>query len=454
MPTIGFEEQVLPPTPSDEIPRDALVRQITAGFGPDCQRQMVVGGIQTGKTNLLAQFVRHHKDRCISYFISASPLTQRQHAFLYTMCYQMSLVLETTPPPEVISLEDLKSLFSSLSLQLSRQARLRDAQHYFVVDGLEQGLEGPEGDRIVDLFPLQTSPRSPYLLFSCRLDHVDSLSDPVRCHRIEPMEFNRLETAAYLSELELSSDEIDKLHRKYHGVPGYLNIIKATKRASPDLNLETAPVELSRLIGQQVALVMKTSNRFVIRSLEILAVSPTPLPPEILADLAQIDEPTLLEALQRTGLIKYGQRDRRVEYSNELIREDVRAQIGARIKEIAQELLDYIRENRPNEEFLLELLFRETQNYEGLCDLLTGKAIVSTIGSTHDVSNVIRRMRLASEMASQNGETDDIIRWTSGIAAARSFMSHVASSDEIEALLSIGDSQEALSKAALWDFAG
>lgn len=443
---LDFVEQTLPPTPSDEIPRDALVRQIAAGFKAECQQQMVVGGIQTGKTNLLTQFVHQYKDQCISYFITPSPLTQRQHTFLYTMCYQLSVILETNSPPESIGLEDLKSLFSTLSFQLARQAKLKRIQYYFVVDSLEQGFEGPEGDRIIDLFPLQTSLRSPYSLFSCRSDQVDKLSEYVKCHPIEPMEFNRLETESYMSELGLSPEEIDKVHKKYHGVPGYLKIIKETKRANPDFDLESAPVELDQLSSQQVKLVMETSSPFTTKALEILVASPASLPSKILAELAQTDESTLVESLQHTGLVKYDLKDCRVEYSNDLVVESVKKRVGNRIKGIAKDLLNHVRENYPSEEFLLTLLFKETQDYEGLCSLLTEKAVVATIDTTHDISNVIRRMRLASEMAKQNREADDLVKWTLGIATAKSFVSHGVSSGEIRALLSIGESQGALSK--------
>ncbi len=125
----------------------------------------------------------------------------------------------------------------------------------------------------------------------------------------------------------------------------------------------------------------------------------------------------------------------------------MRKQVGDRIKGIVKDLLEYVQENCPNEEFLLTLLFRETQDYEGLRNTLSERAAIATVDATGDISNVMRRMRLASEMAKQYGKTDDLIRWTLGISAAKSFVSHAVSSDEIKALLSIGESQNALSKA-------
>jgi hypothetical protein len=70
---VDFIEQLVPPAPSDEISRDDLIRQITGDFKPDCQRQMVVGGPQTGKTNLLAQFIREFPNECIGKFSIYSP---------------------------------------------------------------------------------------------------------------------------------------------------------------------------------------------------------------------------------------------------------------------------------------------------------------------------------------------------------------------------------------------
>jgi hypothetical protein len=363
------------------------------------------------------------------------------------MCYQLSVILETNSPPENMSLDDLKSLFSSLSFQLARQAKSNRVQYYFVVDGLEHGLEGPEGDRIIDLFPLQTSPRSPYLLFSCRSDQADELPEHVECHVIEPVGFSRLETEAYLGELELSPGEIDRVHRKYRGVPGHLRIIKETKLANPGLDLESAPADLDRLINQQVKLVMETSSPSTIKTLEFLAASPAPLPLRMMAELAQANESALADSLQHTGLIRYDPKNRRVEYSTDLVQETVRKRVGDRSKGITEDLLNHVRENYPSEEFLLTLLFKEAQDYQGLRKMLSESAVVATVDATGDISNVVRRMRLASEMAKQSGEADDLTRWTLGIATAKSFVSHAVNSDEIRALLSIGESKGALSKA-------
>ena len=122
---VDLTEFFVPPSPADEIPRDALVRHIASKFGPECRVQMLVGQVQAGKTSLLAQFCRYYKEQAISYFITDSPLSQQQHAFLYSMCFQLGMVLDRNPPPENIRLEDLKSLFTALCTSLKTLARFR-----------------------------------------------------------------------------------------------------------------------------------------------------------------------------------------------------------------------------------------------------------------------------------------------------------------------------------------
>lgn len=438
-------EQAIPP--SDEISRDALIRKITENFGPECQQQMVIGKIQTGKTNLLTQFARQFRGQCVSYFISANPWTQQQHSFLYSICTQLSMILKTNHPPDLIKLEELKSLFSALCIRLADLSKSQRLHYYFVVDGIEWALNGTEGDRIIDLFPLPTSRRSPYLLFSCRSDKVSYLPELVKCKEIEPLSFNIHETQQYFQDLGLTLDEIDKIHDKYDGVPGYLKILKDTKLANPDFSLESAPIELDQLIGQQWELVIATSEPITKGALELISASPTTLPIKVLAELVETDEELLVNFLKQTDLIKYDPKSGRVGYINELIQEVSKRKLGNRIKDAVTRLIECIRAKYSNEEFLLTILLKEAQDYKGLQGLLTKEAILTTIKTSGDISNIVKRLQLGAEMARQNEDINGLVKWTLSIAAAKSFILHAIDQDEIEALLAIGESEKAVRKA-------
>lgn len=441
-----FIEQVLPPVPDDEIPQDGFIRRIEAEFG-DKRQLMVVGGLQTGKTNLLAQFVRQHSDQCVCYFITSNPFTQRQHTFLFTMCCELSLIFGTNLPSERQTLDNLKNIFSAQTVKLAQRAKQTKTTYYFVVDGLEQAFEGVEGERIIDVLPPPSPRYGPNLLLSCRSEDVNKLPKYLEVTTIRPSEFNRYETGEYLKDLGFSCQDLEEIQQKYHGIPGYLRIIKDVRRANPGFNANTAPIELDRLVNQQVELALKSQNQYCAEALEFLAASPAPLPCKILAQLVGTDETALVESLKQVSVVRYDPVKCCVEFSSDLVFECIRKRIGSRRKDLTESIASYVKVNLPEQDFLLTLLLQENQDYEGIRHLLSDRKIVATIDATGDISHVLQRLRLASRMAKQRNRVEDVIEWTLGIAAIQSFISNAIDSNEITALLSMGASQEALGRA-------
>ena len=444
-------EQVIPSAPSDEIPQDAFVRQIGQRFNPECQRQRIVGSLKSGKTNLMAQFVRQHKNQCIAYFITSEPSTQLLYTFLYTLCFQANLLLGTNAPPEGITLNELEALLTSTSIKLAREARRGNTSYYFVIDGIENSLDGGLGERIIDKLPLlKLATHSPYMLFSCRSDQVNRLPEYLNCRDdIVPPEFSQLEIKTYLRDVGFSQQEIVRIREKYRPVPGYLKILKESKRTNLNFDLEAAPLELGQLIDEQVQLVMRDSNKLVINVLEILAASPTSLPIEILTELTGEPESSLCDHFQKLSIVKLDEQKRRLEYIDDMVRKAIRKRSAERIKDITKQLLYHVQTNYPTEDLLLTLLFDEVQDYEGIQNALACQKIIGTLDANRDMSNVMRMLRSAAKMALEKGYTEDLVKWTLEITVVRSFIDHVASPHEIEALLAIGDSQEALGKAYL-----
>ena len=443
-----FTDQHVPPQASDEIPQDNWVRKIAEDFSQECQNQMVSGGPQTGRTTLLAQFARYHKGSCISYFISESPFSQQQHTFLFALCYQICLIQDKKPPQENIRLEELKNLFPILAIGLADHAKRQRQRFFYVIDGLEHAMDGSEGDRIIDLLPLNTAPRSPYLLCSCRSDQIGGLPERMRRQIVEAKNFSQLETATFLQDVGFTAAEIERVVQKYHGIPGYLRSAKEAKRSNPHFDVESAPADLSALVTHQIQLGLASASDATIQALELLSVSPAPLPVEMLAELTNTDRAILRPALDQTTLVKleHGHVSR-VEFVSELVHELVRQHVGDRNQSLTQRLLAFTRDHYPNNDLLLSLLYRQAQDYDGLRQNLDGKAILATVEATRDMSGVLRQLRLAAEMAKEKHQTGDLVQWTLGLAATRAFLSPAASSREIEALLAIGETDEALRKA-------
>jgi len=441
----------IPDTPVIEIKRDAPVNYIARKFNSDCQKQIVVGPLQTGKTNLLSQFVRQHSDRTISYFITPNPLTQEQYIFLFSLSKQISRVLGKQPPKNDIRLESLKNLFSELWNSLHRRANSRKDPYYLLIDGLEWGLAGKEGSRIIDLFPLQTFSNSPYLILSCNADEVDKLPDYHEYQTIESESwlFNHSDTKKYFRDMpKLSSEEINKIHDKYRGIPGYLKIVKDAIRTNPNFELDSAPDNLNALIKQQVEFVFKSSNSVTLYALKLLAVSPMPLLANMLAEMTNKDMDSQVAELKRTGLIRYDSGRDRLEYVDELTKKFSKLSIGAERQSIISQLLNHVKNKAPHENTLIDLLLIEVGDYDGLKSRLTIPAIIKTVSdSGTGISGIIKRFQAASEMAHQKNDTDGLMKCMIGINVTKSFVSHAINQAEISALIAIGESQEALRKA-------
>ena len=441
----------IPDTPVIEIKRDASVNYIARKFNSDCQKQIVAGPPQTGKTNLLSQFVRQHSDRTISYFITPSPLTQEQYTFLFSLSKEISRLLGKPLPNYDIKLESLKNLFSELWNSLHRRAKSRKVHYYLLIDGLEWGLIGKEGSRISDLFPLQTFSDSPYLLLSCNADKVDALSDYREYQKIESESwlFNHSETKEYFRDVpNLSPEEINKIHHKYGGIPGYLKIVKNAVLTNLNFELDSAPDDLNTLIEQQVEFVFKSSNSVTLCALKLLAVSPVPLLANMLAEMTNKDVDSLVDELKRTELIRYDSGRDRLEYVDELTKEFSKLSIGDERQSIISQLLDHVKNKATGEDTLIDLLLIEVGDYDGLKSRLTIPAIIKTVSdSSTGISGIIKRFQAASEMAHQKNDTDGLMKWMIGINVAKSFVSHAINQAEISALIAIGESQEALRKA-------
>ncbi|MDM8523067.1 hypothetical protein QUF80_06805 [Desulfococcaceae bacterium HSG8] len=445
-----FSESNFPDPPIIEIQRDSAIDYIARKFNSDYPKQMVIGAPQTGKTNLLSQFVRQYSDRTISYFITSSPLTQEQYTFLYSLCSQISKVVGSTPPPCQVTLESLKSLFYELCNSLDRKAKSRKESYYLLIDGLEWALKGKEGSRIIDLFPLPDYPRSPYMIFSCRSDKIQVMPDDVKHQSIDILQwaFSRNETHQYFRDIDLPPNEIDKIHSKYEGTPGHLKIVKDTICTNSDFDLESAPNDLNKLINQQTEVVFKSSDQATLDALKFLAVSPVPLLHSTLSGLTNSDPNNLVDKLKYTGLIRYDSEKKRLEYVNELTQGFLKEKIGKKLREITEQLLDYVKTETPDEEMLTDLLLIELGDYNGLKSRLSTSEVIKTI-SNHStgISAIFRRLQSASEMAQQHNDIFGLIKWILGTNAAKSFVSHAVNQNEINALIAIGESQEALRRA-------
>lgn len=445
-----FSYSNFPEIPSDQIPRDSLVRHIAQRFGPECKEQLVVGPPQTGKTNFLAQFANEYKEHTICYFITQSPLTQELYSFLYSLCFQACKILGKEPP-EYVGLEMLKSYFMQLCNQLQHRAKSQQKPYYILIDSIERGMEGRDSNRIIDIFPLQTFPYSPYLLLSCQSDKVNIIKDKNgSCYEIEPgtWAFQRNDTREYFKELSLQADTVDKIQHKYNGIPGYLKLVKNALSNDPNLPLETIPMDLSKLFSNDVEYVLSNSDEQTIEALKLLSISPLPPLVKVLAISTNTDPDSIVERLKQTRLVSYDSEKQRLQFINEYIQEVVIETIASeRKKPLLELLLKTVIAEAPNDVMYDSLLIK-LDDYEGLRNRLNENAIIESLQNpVNGISGLIKRLNSTAEMAVSHNDTSGMIKLSLAMITVKAFIAHSMDEREIRALIAIGDNESAISHA-------
>lgn len=435
----------LPIVPEDEVARDNHVKRIASDFNAKCQCQLVSGVDGAGKSNLLSQFARHYSSRSISYFVSNDPRTQRLTTFLYDMCMQMAAALGETSPVDVLTLEELNNWYTALNRNLRQSAKRSGEPYFFVIDGLEWALEGDEGEAIVYSLP-DTHADGLYLLLSCTNKH--RLPQWLEVSQIgSPWPFSQQDTERYLQNTGFTREEISQIHLAHNGLPGSLKLVKEAKKTDPNFDLESALQERRRLVEGRVEFVFN-EDATLRPALELAAIAPTSLPAFVIGDMLGIAQEDLLVRLQRTGLVVWNVDEERIVFEDELVRSVIREKVGERKSELASQLLQYVREKSSTDEFLLTLLHREAQDYEGLRNMLAPELALATVQSPQGgISSLVKRLRIAIEMAEEREDTADLLSWILGIAGAKSFIEDSINEDEIEALIALGDFSRAKKKA-------
>ena len=449
-----FYASNIPAIPDNQIKRDSQVIFIKKEFTYNRKNLLISGRPQTGKSNFLSQFARQNIERSIAYFITESPPSQKQFSFLFSICVQMCKLLEQNPPDYKISLEALNSLFNELFKKIDKKAKSNRTQFYLIIDSIEWGMKGRDGDRIIDLFPLQNYDGI-NMLFSCRTLQIENLLDSTKINDnkyppidIEQWAFTSVETEKYFENISLDSRKIKKIFLKYGGTPGYLKIVKDTIMMNSNFDLDSAPEDIQTLITQQVKLIFNTSNQFTINSLKFLSASPFPLLTNMLSKLTGRDENILINELKSTGFVSHDFSNKRLIFLNELIRNIIREKIDKELKDIRNRLLECVQTSFPNEDELQDLLLIELQDYNGLKKRLTPSVVIKNIISDGiGLSTVLKRLQAASQLAQMNNDTNGLIKWTLGTNVVKEFASHAIDQAEINALIAIGESDEALRKA-------
>jgi hypothetical protein len=369
--------------------------------------------------------------------------------FLFSICTQISLALGKARPTTSMTTEALLGLAQTLAIQLTQDARHLGRTYYFVVDGLEWASTGIRGQRIIDLLPLRTGSVSPYLLASCRTDALPTVPQNLSAHRLKPIPLSLQETTQFFSDTPLPREAVLRIHEKAAGIVGHLKLIKRLVSRMPDdaINIDNLPSELGDLVGHDWARIVETSSPETKIALECLACSQVPLPPSILARIASIEEDHLVASLLGTGLVEHDPRTGNIRYTNQFFHSVAERRSSSHIPNLRGQVIDALKECGSQHEDILSLLYRDSGDYEGITSLLAPQKLVQAIRDEGRLPAICRRLTVACEMAKQNGDTNSLIKWGLALSLGRQLASEPIDVHQIDALLAVGRTQEALRRA-------
>lgn len=438
---------IFPPQPENEVPRDNVICQIAGTFNANCQKQVVTGKPLTGKTNMLTQFARYYSRQCISYFITEDPWTQDLYNFIYIMCHQLCELFEDNSLSTTADLENLKRLLTGLTSRLNKKAKLEETQFFYVIDGLEWGTQGIEGERIIDNLP-RTFPIGPYLLYSCEETKLNNLPQHIKANYTrQSLEFSESETLFYLGHVGFSGNEAKEIHTRHRGNPGSLKAVYEAKKNDTQFSKELALQEYDKVIKQGINSFISSGPDFIKHVLSYLAVSPTGLTTNILIGLVPVEKEDLLNVI-KSGSSIIILHNERVDFVNETVRNIYRRYALQNQTHYFSMLLKFIEKNHPNEDFLLTALYVKDRDYDGLKKQLDSSTIVRAMEDPRNgVSGVMQKLRYASQMAIDTEDYEGLLKWSLGVSLIKSYIEYAVNHDEIDALIAIGESQQALGKA-------
>lgn len=439
-----YELTNIPSIPSNEVNRDNVVRNLANSLGKNEQKIILTGSDGSGKTNVLSQFARQNPQNCISYFVTRDPQDQRQYRYLYSMCSQISKIIGT-PLDTQVDITTLKNLYETLGHKLAEEARKNNMPYFYVIDGLEWACSGSDGERIVDILPASFS-LSPYLIGSCTDSKFNTLPDFLQSFpTIKTLDFSLDEARKFLVGTNFNDAELERIHNVHNGHPASLKTIKDAKQLDPDIELDSLLNNIEFALKKPIQdNLSKLSPKCKI-ALETIAISPTALPLSVLSNLTDTDSNELRYELEQTLLVSF-HRDN-VSFAHPNASKFIMDDSSEKAQELLQNLFKLIEARHGEQHSLLRILAERLRNYEKLVQLLEPSKIMTTLASSSDISDIISTLRTANQISFEDNNVQDSIRWTLGLTIVHGYIDHIVNADEVEALISIEKSEDALRRA-------
>ncbi|MBV8859772.1 MAG: ATP-binding protein [Acidobacteria bacterium] len=411
-------------------------------FTPERKVILVQGPSGSGKSVLLAQFVKSLPYQCFSFFVGTTVITSDPRYFLLDLCEQMGQVLgRRTEQLENLNTSQLKQLFNDYLRKVAQQARRDKIPYYFVIDGLEAIPVENQEQTIVELLPAEPLPNI-YLLASSE----PGRELPFSYFGWDVLFFSDRESIFYLEGLGLDIDDIKQVHNVCGGMPGYLSAIR--RLLSDGVSFQDIssklPKELQALFDIEFSRIQPIGDALLL-TLSVLAYAKEKLSVQQLSSITSSNPEEIDRLITKASFLKLTSDDQTVVFVSDAYKHYV-AQRLRRLQEQAEDLLITYYARDPYSKSSLLLLptyLAEPRRYEQLKDLVSTDYLIGALDRSRDTSLLRQTLRVVGDQSFKKEDWQLLIKHVLVSSLLKNISEGQVAEAEIGALLELGDYEQA-----------
>jgi hypothetical protein len=433
-----------------QIGRDNVIQLLDTMLDSDLQLLTIEGAEGIGKTTLLAQFAKHHGDKCFSVFVRpTSKFAYDPTVIRQDMCDQMNWFLTATEldPHTVID----ESVYRQLLMDLQRRARQFHQRFYFVVDGVTDiPQDGPQVQDILGMLPFGL-PQFKFLISGTAESLLGSLKNKINHKPVLVIPFTLDETVRFLSNLNLSPSEAHEFHRAAKGTPSHLAAIRRLLESgsSPESLLGHLPGKLPTLFEMEWKAV-DTSNDLQLDALALLSYDRRK---HTLVTIARTFNTTpeltasLLSPLTFVTMSPGEQTE--VQFVSESFRNFVGSRLQARRERVRSCVIDTLMMHPESDEALafLPTYLDEAGKLEELIEFLSPDHFAAMVEKSRSLSPVQQKAELGLTAALKQNRDGDMLRFGLERVVLAELRTTEIPRSEIEARMALGEYDKAVALA-------
>lgn len=428
-----------------EIQRDNLISLIRDQFSADQKVIVVQGAVGSGKTTLLAQFARTYPDRCFSFFVGTTLPTSHPRAFLMDMCEQLGKALERpTDNLDLMGTEQLTALYLDLHRQIGQISKQSKKTYYFIIDGIEWIPSSTNEPNILKLLPGEPKGNLRLILSSDA-----GRAFPFKNHPSSLPFFSLKETESYLNGLSLSPSDIQAIHKRCEGMPGYLAVLKRLLLSGSNFNEfnEPLPNELNELIQIEWKRLGNIEPDFE-KLLALLGYSREQITLGIAGEILDFISCNTIEyesKIRSISFLKFDPKDKTIAFISDAYKQFVCTRLGHLRESAEYDLIRYYENNLYSKPsiVLLPHYLASRGNHERLRELVTPDYISRALQATHDGASIQRTIATVADQALEKNDLKSLLTYTLASSILASLSNSPTTQSEVEALLELGEYSQA-----------